>query len=126
MHPTLKLALTTAEELLTELTADAEASKERTRLETLTKKQLIEELMVLKFKRSKPAKVQDLVYAVMCEPACAALNYATIASLVSKYAHSSTTGGNIGWYASKALEKGYDIVPRVSSEEFAKMMLFEA
>ena len=116
MHPTLKLALTTAEELLTELTADAEASKERTRLETLTKKQLIEELMVLKFKRSKPAKVQDLVYAVMCEPACAALNYATIASLVEQHTIALTNIDKLNEQVVK-LTEALDLATNVSKKE---------
>lgn len=123
MHPKLKLALDTAEELLTELTADVEATAERARLDKLTKKQLIEELMTLKFKRSRPAKIEDLVYAIMCEPKCAALNYSTIATIVAKHAKSNTTRNNISWYASKAMEKGYNTVPRISQEEFERMML---
>lgn len=125
MHPTLKLAIETAEALLTEMTADAEASAERARLDKLTKKQLIEELMTLKFQRSKPAKVEDLVYAVMCKPECSALSFSMIASLVSKHAGSKTNKNNVSWYASKAIEKGYDTVPRVAQEELEKMMLFE-
>ena len=123
MHPKLTKAITKAEAILTEMTADEEAANERARLAKLTKAQLIDELMMLKFKRSKRVKVEDLVYAVMCEPDCAALNYAMIATMVSTFAGSKTSTNNVRWYASKALEKGYDTVARASNEEFEQMVL---
>lgn len=124
MHPTLTAAMEKAEEVLTDLLSGSESpAAERARLDKLTKKQLIEELMALKVKKMKDVKVEDMVYAVMCEPACASLTYGMIAAIVVKHRPGKTNEGNIRWYASKALEKGIDTVPRITQKAFNQLML---
>ena len=120
----LKDAIDKAESVLTELlSGDASPAAERAKLEKLTKAQLIDELMKLKIKKMKDVKVEDLVYAIMCTPECAALSYAMIAAVVVKHRPGKTNEGNIRWYASKALEKGIDTVPRISQKELNKLIL---
>lgn len=124
MHPTLQKAFDKADEVILNLTAgDTSVTDEKARLEKLTKAQLIEELLVLKIKKQKELKVEDLVYAVMCEPDCSALNYAMIASIVVKHRPGKTNEGNIRWYASKAIEKGQDTVPRMTNKEITKLIM---
>lgn len=124
MHPTLQLAFDKADEIINALTAgDNVVTTERARLEKLTKAQLIEECLTLKVKKQKDLKVEDLVYAIMCTPECSALNYAMIASIVVKHRPGKTNEGNIRWYASKAIEKGQDTVPRIAQKELNKLIL---
>jgi hypothetical protein len=105
------------------LSGEESPAAERARLEKLTKAQLIDELMKLKVKKMKDCKVEDLVYAIMCTPECAALSYSMIASIVVKHRPGKTNEGNIRWYASKALEKGVDTVPRIAQKELNKLIL---
>lgn len=124
MHPTLQTAFDKAEEVLRDMLSGEESpTAERLRLEKLTKAQLIDELMKLKVKKMKDCKVEDLVYAIMCTPECAALSYSMIASIVVKHRPGKTNEGNIRWYASKAIEKGVDTVPRISQKELNKLIL---
>lgn len=124
MHPTLQLAFDKAEAVLLELTAGEESPiAVRAKLEKLTKAQLIDELMALKVKKNKELKVEDMVYAVMCTPECASLSYAMIASIVVKHRPGKTNEGNIRWYASKALEKGIDTVPRITQKALNQLIL---
>jgi uncharacterized protein (DUF169 family) len=124
---TLKDAINKAEAVMQEmLSGDSSPTAVRAKLEKMTKAQLIEELMALKVKKMKDAKVEDLVYAIMCTPECAALSYAMIAAIVVKYRPGKTNEGNIRWYASKALEKGIDTVPRISQKEFNKLVVASA
>lgn len=126
MHPTLQLAFTTADEIITSITKDSTITSERERLKTLSKEELIEELLILKCKKSKDIKVEDLVYAVMKAPDCAALSYAMIASIILKHRPGKTNESNIRWYASKAIEKGQDTVPRMIQKELNKLILASA
>lgn len=124
MHPTLQTAFDKAEEVLRDMLSGEESpTAERLRLEKLTKAQLIDELMKLKVKKMKDCKVEDLVYAIMCTPECAALSYSMIASIVVKHRPGKTNEGNIRWYASKAIEKGVDTVPRISQKELNKLII---
>lgn len=124
MHPTLQTAFDKAEAVMKDMLSGEESpAAERARLEKLTKVQLIDELMKLKVKKMKDCKVEDLVYAIMCTPECAALSYSMIASIVVKHRPGKTNEGNIRWYASKALEKGVDTVPRIAQKELNKMIL---
>ena len=124
MHPTLQAAIDKAEAVVSEMLSGKESpATELARLEKLTKKELIAEIMQLKVKKMRDAKVEDLVYAIMCTPECAALSHAMIASIVVKHRPGKTNAGNISWYASKAIEKGYDTVPRISQKEFNKLVL---
>ena len=127
MHPTLKKAFDKANAVVLEMTGgDAALTAERDRLTKLTTEELIEELLALKFKKSKDVKVVDLAYAIMCTPECAALSYDMIASVILKHRPGKTNANNISWYASKALEKGYDTVPRISQKELNKLILASA
>ena len=120
----LKEAIDKAETVVKGLLASEDSpAVERARLEKLSKKELIDELMKLKSKKLKDVKVEDLVYAIMCTPECAALSYAMIAAVVVKYRPGKTNEGNIRWYASKAIEKGVDTVPRISQKELNKLIL---
>lgn len=120
----LKEAIDKAEAVVKGLLASEDSpAVERARLEKLSKKELIDELMKLKSKKLKDVKVEDLVYAIMCTPECAALSYAMIAAVVVKYRPGKTNEGNIRWYASKAIEKGVDTVPRISQKELNKLIL---
>jgi hypothetical protein len=124
MHPTLQAAFDKAEEvLLDRLSGEESPTAVRAKLEKLTKAQLIDELMALKVKKMKDCKVEDLVYAVMCTPECAPLSYAMIASIVVKHRPGKTNEGNIRWYASKALEKGVDTVPRITQKALNQLIL---
>jgi len=123
MHPTLQAAFDKANKVVSKLVSDELVTTERARLEKLTKAQLIEELLTLKAKKQKDVKVEDLVYAIMCTPECAALSYSMIATIVVKYRPGKTNDKNVGWYASKAIEKGYDTVPRISQKELNKLIM---
>jgi hypothetical protein len=124
MHPTLQLAFDKAEEVVTSImSGDNSPAIERARLEKLTKTQLIEELLALKVKKMKDIKVEDIVYAIMCTPECSALSYAMIASIVVKHRPGKTNEGNIRWYASKAIEKGIDTVPRITQKALNQLIL---
>jgi hypothetical protein len=122
LHPKLQAAIDEANRLMVEMTSNPES--ERARLEKLTKAQLIDE--ILKAKKLKDCKVEDLVYAIMGTTACAALSYAMIAAIVVKYRPGKTKAANISWYASKAIEKDKDIVPRLCNEEFNKLVMSSA
>lgn len=124
MHPTLKVALDTANAVAQKLTAgNGDLEIERTRLNAMTKEELIEEILATQTKKRKDAKVEDLVYAIMCTPECAALSYAMIAAVVVKYRPGKTNEKNISWYASKAIEKGHNTVPRVTQKELNRMLM---
>jgi hypothetical protein len=124
MHQTLQTAFDKAEEIMKSmLSGDDSPAAERTRLEKLTKAQLIEELLALKIKKMKDCKVEDMVYAIMCSPECAALSHSMIASIIQKHRPGKTNEGNIRWYSSKAIEKGYDTVPRITQKELNKLIL---
>jgi len=124
MHPTLQAAIDKAEEVVSTMLSGKESpATELARLEKLTKKELIAEIMQLKVKKMRDCKVEDLVYAIMCTPDCAVLSHAMIASIVVKHRPGKTNAGNISWYASKALEKGYDCVPRITQKAFNQLIL---
>lgn len=127
MHPTLQKALDSADRVLNELLSGKDSpTVELARLEKLTKKELIAEILTLKAKKLKDVKVEDMVYAIMCTPECAALSHAMIASIVVKHRPGKTNAGNIGWYASKALEKGYDTVPRITNKALQELIMQSA
>jgi hypothetical protein len=124
MHPVLKTAIDKANEIMQEMTAGATTpTAERARLDGLSKEELIEEILVLKSKKMKDIKVEDLAYAIMCTPECSALSYGMIATIILKYRPGNTKAGNISWYASKAIEKERDIVPRVCQKELNVMLM---
>lgn len=124
MHPTLQLAFDKADSVVTAMmSGDSSITVERARLESLTKEQLIDEMLTSKAKKMKDIKVEDLVYAIMCTPECSALSYAMIASIVVKHRPGKTNEGNIRWYASKALEKGVDTVPRITQKALNQLIL---
>ena len=114
----------TAEQIMQDITSGTNSpAAELTRLQSLTKEELITELLAIKISKMKDIKVEDMVYAIMCKPECSALSYSMIAAIVVKYRPGKTNEGNIRWYASKAMEKGIDTVPRIAREEFNKMLL---
>ena len=124
MHPVLQKAVDTAERLMTDMTSGTNSpAAELARLNELTKEQLIAELMAIKVTKMRNLKVEDLVYAILCEPDCSALNHAMIATIIVKYRPGKTNKGNIGWYDSMAMEKGINTVPRIAKEEFNKMIM---
>jgi hypothetical protein len=124
MHPTLALAMETAEKVMLGMTSGSNSpASELARLKKLSKDQLIAELMALKVTKMKDCKVEDLVYAIMCTPECAALSYKMIEAIVVKYRPGKTNEGNIRWYASMAIEKGIDTRPRIARDEFNKMLM---
>jgi hypothetical protein len=122
MHPKLQKAISAAESILKDMTSDTSLTTELERLNKLTKSQLISELVTLKMKKSKTCTVEELVYAVMESPNCAELSYGMIAALVVKYRPGKTNAGNISWYASKAIEKERDIIPRLCQAELNKLI----
>lgn len=123
MHPTLQLAFDKAEEVIKSVMTDTSITDDRAKYEKMTKAQLIDELLTLKAKKQRDVKVEDLVYAIMCTPECSALSYAMIAAIVVKHRPGKTNEGNIRWYASKAIEKGQDTIPRMAQKELNRLLL---
>ena len=124
MHPTLKKAIDKAEEILTDMTGEPETiSAERARGEAMSKEDLINEILILKAKKRRGVTVEDMAYAIMEEPECAALSFPMIAAIIVKFRPGRTKGTNISWYASKAIEKERDVVPRICQAEFNKLII---
>lgn len=114
----LRVAATKSQEIIARFNglADAEPDVLAARakeLEAMTKAQLIELIGTLeKVKVEKAFKVEDIVQAILEEPACGVFNYEQIAALVHQVLpDSKTSAKSVASYASKRKED-WTIVPR--------------
>lgn len=101
--------------------------QERIKLTTLTKEELIEQYLALKYsvKSKRAINIEKLVYAILCDPECAWLTYDIIASLIQDRAIPGvkTTANNIGWYNSQAIDKGYDTIALKPKKDITKALM---
>lgn len=89
----------------------------RTELEKLSKKELIE--MVMSTEKFQDIKIEDIVKPILEDPACAWLDYDTIAKLVKTAVPTANTSSkSLASYASKyPRQKGWSVVPRKTAAE---------
>ena len=126
MHPTIKAALTKAQNYVDmfEVTNQTARDEYEAQLQKLTKKELVAKLLdVYAPAKTDGGKIETTVYRILTDPDCVWSDHATIATLVSAKFGSKTSESSVAWYASKCLEKGQDVKPRKPRKELARLIL---
>lgn len=124
MHPTLLKAFKKAKKHIETATNPSQKRQKqlKTKLEKLDKAQLIEYILAEDAKSSPPAKIADVVYAILSDPDCAWLTWDSLAAIItSSIPDSKTTATSLQWYPSHAKE-GITIVPRKPTKEIIALL----
>lgn len=114
----LILAIQTAQNHITsQLSVDTGKEARLEELGKLQKKDLIE--LIMANERFQEVKIEDLVKPILADPACAWLDYETIANLIKNSVPTAKTSSkSLASYASKnPRTKGWIVQPRKSAAE---------
>lgn len=119
-----------AVKIITDALAGTDLKAMEAELKTKSKKELIEMLMNPNtcFERSKALRhkvsIEDISYSILCDPACVWLTYEAIAILIKQIVPNAETSPKcISWYASKQVEKGRDVLPRMKIKDLTKLLI---